>query len=213
MSKSTVANGFALIAAALFLVVAVGEVAAGGVEDVFAGKVIVLKKKPPSWFRSKQAFVKFLRSHSTRLVYENEDHTWSFETMAFFRRPLGDYEVDMVFYDVEAGSGKNQRRFVDSYAQNTMDRNTRSLSHKTHLTRPQFDAKIRYMITVQSRGRELAKGFFETRGVSQAAIDQQKRLEHEMKKMEKSMRELEEKARRQQEEEKKRNDEAAGDLF
>lgn len=216
MGKS-LASWAAVAVAAVFLTAVVGEVAAGGAEDVFAGKVLLLKKKPPSYFKSKGGFVSFLRGNSIKTVYADEDNTWSFETMAFFRRPLGDYEVEMVFYDVDNGSSKNQRRFADSYTQYTQDRNTRILSGKAHLTRDSFDANKKYMLVVQHKSAELAKGFFTTRGISQDAIDQQKRVDHEMEKMEESMKKLEKLAREQEEAQKKKdaekNEKAADDLF
>ena len=194
------------------------SVAAAGrsVEDVFAGKVLILDKRPPTYFKTKGAFIRFLRGHSTKKVHENADKEWVFETMAFFRRPLGDYEAQVAFYDVTDGRSDAQRRFVDGYAQQTMDRNTRILSHKARLTRPHFDAGRDYVVQVQSRGNVLARGSFSTRGTSQAAIDQQLRYEAEMKKMEESMKELEKKAKEQKEREKReaeKDDEAAEDLF
>jgi hypothetical protein len=197
-----------------FVVVGVGEVLAKGVESIFAGKVLVLRKAPPTYFKSKNGFVKFLRGNRVSTVYENKDHTWTFPTMSFFKRPLGDYEVQVVFYDVTAGKTDAKRKFVDSYGQNTMDRNTRSLFHRVQITRPAFDAKRNYMIVMQGGGgRELAKGFFSTKGVTQAALDEQKRIEYEMKKMEESMKDLQKKVKEQEEREKKENDKAADDLF
>lgn len=203
--------------AALFLIAGAGEVLARAVEDIFAGKVLILKKKPPSYFRTKNGFAGFLRQQSTGTVYESQDKTWEFETMAFFRKPLGDYEVELMFYDIRDGRSENQRRFVNSYTQYTQDRNTRILAGKTKLIRPHFDADIKYMIIAQSHGKELAKGEFTTRGTSQAAIDQQKRYEHVQAEMEKSMKDLEKKAKEQEAAEKKRQEEqnknAAKDLF
>lgn len=202
-----------LLVALVVLLVGTGEVLARNVEDIFGGRVLILAKRPPTYFKSKNGFVSFLKRNQVSTVYEQEDHTWSFETMAFFKRPLGDYEVDMVFYDVGAGKSESARKFVDSYQQNTMDRNTRILSHQARLTRPSFDAKKNYMVVVQSKGREVAKGFFATKGVTQEAMDQQLRMDHEMKKMEESMKELEQKAKEQEEQEKKQNNKAADDLF
>jgi len=212
MGRSKVRTICIFVALAVLLV-GTGDVLARKVEDIFGGKVLILKKRPPTYFKTKGGFVSFLRNNQVRTVYEQEDHTWSFETMAFFKRPLGDYEVDMVFYDVTDGKSEAARKFADSYQQNTMDRNTRILSHKARLTRPSFDAKRSYMIVVQSRGREVAKGYFSTKGVTQAAIDQQKRMEHEMKKMEESMKDLQKKVKEQEEREKKEDEEAAKDLF
>lgn len=216
MSRSKAVTVAFVVVCALALV-GVGEVLAGGAESVFAGKVLVLRKTPPNYFRTKGGFVQFLRSNRISTVFENKDHTWTFPTMSFFKRPLGDYEVTVVFYDVTAGKSESKRRFVDTYGQNTMDRNTRSLFHKVRITRPAFDAKRNYQITMQSHGKELARGFFSTKGVTQAALDQQKRVEHEMKKMEESMKQLEKLAKEQEEEQKKKQEEenkkAADDLF
>lgn len=205
MSRSKVTSVAVVVVCALMLM-GVGEVVAGGAESVFAGKVLVLRKTPPNYFRTKNGFVQFLRSNRVSTVYESEDHTWSFPTMSFFKRPLGDYEVTVVFYDVTDGKSESKRRFVDTYGQNTMDRNTRSLFHKVRITRPAFDAKRNYQITMQSHGKDLATGFFSTKGVTQAALDYQKRVDYEMKKMEESMKDLEKKAKEQEEAEKRRQE-------
>jgi hypothetical protein len=192
-----------------------GEVIARRAEDVFAGKVVVLKKRPPVSFKTGDGFVQFLQANSMRTVYADADNTWTFETMAFFRRALGDWEVEMVFYDVENGSSDGSRRFVDSFTEYTQDRNTRVLSGKCHLIRPSFDANKNYMIVVMHKSEELAKGFFSTKGISQEQIDNQLRADAEVKKMEASMKELEQKVKEQEEAAKKskENEKAADDLF
>lgn len=211
--KKTVA-GVILCGFALFVLSAgLGEVFAQSVPGGFAGRVVILKKRPPSYFRTQGAFTSFLRSNSTKIVYENESKEWVFETMSFFKKPLGDYEVEMVFFDIERGRNTNQRRFVDSFTQYTQDRNTRSLSGKARLIRPQFDANIRYMVIAQSHGKDMAVGEFSTKGTSQAYIDQQKRYEAAEKEMEKSMLDLERRAKEQEERDKKENSKAAEDLF
>ncbi len=210
-------SGLRLLALPLvtaLLVLTVVTVIDAAVEDSFAGKVLILTKRPPGYFKTQGAFVQWLRSHSTGKVYQNEAKEWEFETMAFFRRPLGDYECQVAFYDVT--DGKASKRFVDGYAQQTMDRNTRILAHKARLTRPQFDANRSYVVIVQHLGRELAKGSFSTKGTTQASIDDQKRLEHEMKKMEESMKEMERKAKEQEEkakQEAEKNKSAGDNLF
>jgi len=201
-----------LCLACLVLLSGLGEVTAG-MAGRYAGRVFVLTKRPPGYFRTKGGFASFLKRHSTKIVYENSKRAWSFDTMAFFKRPLGDYEIEMVFYDITSGKSKSSRRFVNSYTQYTQDRNTRSLSGKTHLIRPDFDANKHYQIVAQSRGKELAQGEFRTRGTSQARIDQEKRMEQTQKEMEKSMRDLEKKAKEQEERERKANKEASKDLF
>ncbi len=211
--KKSIAWFSVITFAFIVLVAGLGDALARGVPDIFAGKVLLLKKRPPSYFRTQGKFVSFLRRNSIKVVYQNEEREWVFDTMAFFRRPLGDYEVEMVFYNIEKGRSKSKRRFVDSFTQYTQDRNTRSLSGKTRLIRPQFDANIRYMVIAQSRGKELAKGEFSTKGTTQASIDQQKRYDNIQKEMEKSMKDLERKAKEQEEAQKKENNKAAEDLF
>ena len=189
------------------------ETNAKAVVDRYAGRFFILKKKPPSYFRTQGAFASFLKKYSTKVVHENTDRKWAFETMAFFKKPLGDYEVEIVFYDITRGKGKDKRRFVTSYIQYTQDRNTRVLFGKTELIRPDFDAGKQYMIVARSRDRELAKGTFKTRGTTQQAIDEQKRFEHEQKEMEKSMKELEQKAKEQEKQNRKKDSAAADELF
>jgi hypothetical protein len=205
--------GITALVAGIFIVLVAGEVIARRAEDVFAGKVVILRQRPPVSFKSADGFIGFLRNNSIQTVYAAQDNTWTFETMAFFRRPLGDLEVDMVFYDVTNGSSEDSRRFVDTYTQYTQDRNTRVLSGKCHLIRPSFDANRSYQVVVQHQGTELAKGYFATKGVSQEQIDNQLRYESEMKKMEESMKDLQKKVEEQKAKESQDNKKAADDLF
>jgi predicted ribosome quality control (RQC) complex YloA/Tae2 family protein len=69
------------------------------------------------------------------------------------------------------------------------------------------------MIVATSRDLELAKGTFKTRGTTQAAIDEQKRIDHEQKEMEKSMKELEQKAKEQEKRQQEKGSQVADDLF
>lgn len=201
-----------LAVAASVLVIWLADAAAAA-EDTFAGRVLVLTKQPPTYFKRKDDFVAFLRKHSTNQVNENQNRTWEFEIMAFFRRPIGDYEVDVVFYDTKNGKSKSQRRFVNSYTQYTQDRNTRSLGTRVKLIRPDFDADKHYQVVIQSRGTDVATGEFTTRGTSQAAIDEQKHMEAVQAEMEVKMKELERKVKEQEEKENKENNKAAQDLF
>ena len=204
-------------AALVFMLGVAHEVIAANAEQVFAGKVVVLKKIPPSYFPTKDGFVNFLRTHSTNVVFANEQNEWMFQSMAFFKQPLGDYEVEMVFFDTKNGKSEDKRRFVNSFTQYTQDRQTKSLMGRAVLTRPSFDANRDYMVVVQSHGKDVATGFFSTKGVSQAELDEQKRSEAEMKKMEESMKDLEKKAKEQEEqqkrEEEQKNQKAGDDLF
>lgn len=206
---------FIMVAACTCMVLIIGarEVTAKAVVDQYAGRFLILKKKPPNYFNTQGKFASFIRKYSTKVVYENTDRKWVFETMAFFKKPLGDYEIEVVFYDITRGKSKDKRRFVASLIQYTQDRNTRILFGKTELIRPDFDAGKHYMIVATSRDLELAKGTFKTRGTTQAAIDEQKRIDHEQKEMEKSMKELEQKAKEQEKRQQEKGSQVADDLF
>ncbi len=204
------------VLAALTLVltiVIIQQVMAANAENVFGGKVIMLKKIPPTYFNTQNGFVHFLRKYKITTLYANEQNEWEFKSMAFFKKPLGDYEVEMVFYDVTHGKSKSARVFKDSFTQYTQDRESRSLLGKAVLTRPSFDANRKYIVEVQRHGKTVAQGSFSTKGISQAQLDEQKRMENEMKKMKKSMEDLKKKAAEQERQNaaaSKKKDSAAG---
>ena len=207
--------GFTL--ALLLLVGAIHTVFAANAENVFAGKVLVLDQIPPTWFDSKNGFVNFLKKHRTNVISANADNEWNFKAMAFFRKPIGDYEVEMVFYDLGSASDRGMREFRGSVTQYTQDRNSKSLLGRATLTRPTFDANRRYFVEVQNHGKTVASGEFSTKGISQNQLDQQKRVEHQQKEMEKEMEAMkrrEEEQRRQEEQaQDKKNSDAGNDLF
>ena len=215
--KKSVMKTVGITFALLILVGALHTVFAANAENMFAGKIVVLDAIPPSWFNTKNGFVNFLKKHRTDVIHANEDNEWNFKAMAFFRKPLGDYEVEMVFYDIGGGSGKGMREFRGSVTQYTQDRNAKSLLGRATLTRPTFDANRKYFVEVQSHGKTLATGQFSTRGVSQNELDQQKRIEHQQKEMQKEMEAMkrrEAEQRRQEEAEQQKKDADAGnDLF
>ncbi|MBN2526871.1 MAG: hypothetical protein JXR76_10800 [Deltaproteobacteria bacterium] len=211
--KKNVTKTVGITFALLILVGALHTVLAANAENMFAGKIVVLDAIPPSWFNTKNGFVNFLKKHRTDVIHANEDNEWNFKAMAFFRKPLGDYEVEMVFYDVGDGTGNAMREFRGSVTQYTQDRNAKSLLGRTVLTRPTFDANRKYFVEVQSHGKTVATGTFSTKGISQSQLDQEKRIEHQQKEMQKSMEELKRKAEEQErkEQEQKKKDAAAGD--
>lgn len=176
-----------------------------------AGDIRILSSSPTSKVKNIKAFA---RKHSTKYVYEaGSDKSWNFELVAFFSRALGDNEVTLMFYDIDAGN-----KYVDSQIKMTRDFNSKILLCRVRLTRPPFDANRRYKVVAQDKdGRTLAKGFFTTQGTSQRAIDSQKRYEAAQKEMEKSMRDLEKRAKEQEEAEKNRkaqeNKKASDNLF
>jgi hypothetical protein len=215
--KKSISRTIGITIGLLLLAGTVHTVFAANAENVFAGKVLVLDQIPPTWFNTKNGFVNFLKKHRTNVVSANADNEWAFKAMAFFRKPIGDYEVEMVFYDIGNGSGGGMREFRGSVTQYTQDRNAKSLLGRATLTRPTFDANRKYFVEVQSHGKTMATGQFATKGISQNQLDQQKRIEHQQKEMQKEMEAMkrrEEEQRRQEELEQQKKDANAGnDLF
>lgn len=215
--KKTIMKTLGLTVAALFLIGTIHEVVAADAKKKFAGQVIVLKRIPPAYFNTQNGFVNFLGKNRAKTLYANAENEWEFKAMAFFRKPLGDYEVEMVFFDVGSGRGKGVREFRGSFTQYTQDRNARSLLGRAILTRPTFDANRSYVVEVQSHGKTVASGKFSTKGISQDHLDQQKRIDAQQKEMEKSMEDLKRKAAEQERQQKAKQQEdnkAAGqDLF
>jgi len=212
--KATTIRTTAAAILGIALLAGVAEVAAKAVVDAYSGRFFVLKKKPPDYFQSQEIFQSFLKKYSTKTVSEDASRQWSFETMAFFKQPLSDYEVQIAFFEIADDKSLRNRRYVTAYTQYTQDRQTRILFGKTTLIRPEFDANKHYLMVARSRDKDLAEGDFKTLGTTQQAIDQQKRIEAEQKAMERSMQELEQKAREQQEQRQKQESEkAASNLF
>ncbi|MBK6848722.1 MAG: hypothetical protein IPG96_14720 [Proteobacteria bacterium] len=136
--------------------------AAPPVEDRFAGEIVVLRKRAPARFRNQAAFADFLRQYrSKRLVADRSNaKRWTIEFMAFFKRPVDDFEVKVKFFDITKG-----RVFVAGDSILTSARGQRILATSMALEGPTFAAKRRYqMYLVDARGVALASAQFELDG-------------------------------------------------
>ncbi len=84
---------------------------ASRVERKFRGKILILKKRPPTRFKSQGAWIGWLNRHRKTMVWPDKkvkgQKQWKFEFMAFFRRKLNDVEVNVKFYDIT-----NAKRFI-----------------------------------------------------------------------------------------------------
>ncbi|MBK8482154.1 MAG: hypothetical protein IPL40_13465 [Proteobacteria bacterium] len=152
----------ALVATIAWLLGSSPPLAAAPVEDRFAGEIVVLRKRPPPRFRSQAAFAEFLRQHrSTRLAADrNNAKRWTLELMAFFRRPVDDFEVKVKFFDITKG-----RVFVAGDSILTSARGQRILATSLALDGPTFAPKRRYkMYLLDARGVALASTQFELEG-------------------------------------------------
>lgn len=149
-----------------FSVLAPGQSYAGKKpEDVFAGQVIVTSKRLPSRFSSSEAFITALKQAKTDKIWPkeqkgNDEATWKIEYVAFFAKPLDDFEVMVKFYDLTGGG----RRYIAGDAQMTRERGTRVFASDIEVSKPNFEVNHKYMMVVETKGRTLANTTFWLRG-------------------------------------------------
>ena len=141
------------------------EAAAKKPEDVFAGQVIITKKRLSSQYSSGEAFINAVKQAKTDRVWPqeqkgNDEATWKVEYVAFFAKPLNDFEVMVKFFDVTGGA----RKFIAGDAQMTRERDTRVFASDIALAKPYFDGNRKYMMVVESKGRTVASTSFWLRG-------------------------------------------------
>jgi len=130
-------------------------------EDVFKGKIFITKKRLPSQFASAGAFISAVKKAKTDKVWPVEekgnDHAlWDLEYIAFFASPLNDTEVSVKFWETTAGS----RRYVAGSEQYTRDKKTRVFAARIQVGKPEFETNKRYLMTLESRGRVIARTEF-----------------------------------------------------
>jgi hypothetical protein len=150
---------FSILAGALVLA---GNASAGGSkpEDVFKGRIIITKKRLPLRFSTSGAFVSALQSGKTDKIWPTSEDgadkgTWDIEYIAFFERPLMDSEIEVKFYDITAG-----KKYVAGDPQYTREKGSRIFGSSIQLSKPEFDVRKHYMMTLESRGRVLATTAF-----------------------------------------------------
>jgi hypothetical protein len=134
-------------------------------EDIFKGKIIITAKRLPSRFASEGAFVAALRSNSTDKIWPTEEKgndvaTWNIEYIAFFARPLNDNEITVKFWEVGGGV----QRYVAGDEQYTREKGSRVFASSITVGRPDFEVNKKYMMTVESGSRVLARTDFWLRG-------------------------------------------------
>jgi len=156
---------FVLFAGLVAIAFAPATAFARKAEDVFKGKVVIVKKRLKSRFKSQAEFIAALKANRIDKVWPkeqkgNDSALWKLEYWAFFPRPLGDYEVGVKFYDITGG----QRKYVAGDAQMTRDKDSRVMAADIKLEKPPFEVNHKYLMVVDSRGRPLAKTTFWLRG-------------------------------------------------
>jgi hypothetical protein len=134
----------------------------GRVHRAFRGKVIITQKRPPSRFRSQGAFARWLRVNRKKHLWPDKKtrKSWTFEFMAFFRRPLNDLEVNIKFYDVTEG-----KKFIAADNFYLRGKGETIFSSKMELEKPRFSVNRKYAMYVLSpRNVLLSSTIFWLRG-------------------------------------------------
>jgi hypothetical protein len=134
----------------------------GRVHRVFRGKVVITQKRPPSRFRNQGTFVRWLRIHKKKHLWPDKKNKkrWTFEFMAFFRRPLNDLEVNIKFYDVTEG-----KKFIAADNFYLRGKGEKIFSSKMELEKPRFAVNRKYAMYVLSpRNVLLSSAIFWLRG-------------------------------------------------
>jgi len=150
------------IVVCLSMVLALGATAAWAAkpEDVFKGRIMIVKKRLPMRFSSAGAFISAVQSSKTDKLWPTEEDgadkgIWNVEYIAFFAQPLNDSEIQVKFYDITAG-----KKYVAGDAQYTREKGSRIFSSSIQLAKPEFDVRKHYMMTAESRGRIIATTSF-----------------------------------------------------
>ena len=132
-------------------------------EDVYAGKIMFMKVRLPSHFRSSEDMVSTIKRSSMTTFWPektgDDKGKWVVEVMAFFARPLDDLECLVRFYDVTGGA-----RQLLSSGQVYMHRGDRMFGSSWKLGAPEFEPNKKILMTLENRGRILASGWLIIRG-------------------------------------------------
>jgi hypothetical protein len=147
--RTTVRATAAVIAVGIVLAVpaALAEVAGR-----YAGQVIIFDARPPSRWANDSIFHSFVRAHRTNRVEADAEGNWHIEYMAFFRRPVDDREVQVLFYDVHDSA----ERYITSYSLYLSDRSQRVVGGSADLDRRDFRPNRYHRIVVTSRQQTIA---------------------------------------------------------
>jgi hypothetical protein len=129
-------------------------------EDVFKGKIIITKNRLPMRFSSGGAFISAVQKGKIDKIWPTEEKgeagKWNIEYIAFFAQPLDDSEIQVNFYDITAG----EKKYVAGDPQMTREHGSRIFSANIELSKPDFDVRKHYMMTIESRRRTIATTTF-----------------------------------------------------
>jgi hypothetical protein len=135
-------------------------------EDLFRGKIIVLKKPLPVNIKSAEHLISELKKNQIEHVWPQDkgEKSWKIEYAAFFAQPLNDVQAEAKFYDVTDKS--RPPRFITSDSQYTSKRGERYLFNSIILDKSDegFNPNKRYMMRLESKKRIIATTTFVLRG-------------------------------------------------
>jgi hypothetical protein len=148
----------------VFGVVVIGALAGSGEARARdAGRIFLTKGRVA--LGGQATLASTARQPEVHMVWPSEEHgndqtAWNVDYVTLFDRPLGDYEVELKFWDVTKGPA----RYIGSREQFTRDKQTRMMAGELKLTAPEFERNRRYLVIVSTRRGNLAQVTFWLRG-------------------------------------------------
>lgn len=119
-------------------------------------QVFVVQRSVPRTLPGRDGHVQFGRKHNKRTLQEVTDvpvaeRSWLARLIVKFDRPLGDWEFDVVFYDLSQGG----RRYMDPpITMRVSDRDGNLFIQPIELKRPEFEPGMKLELTIRTRGQE-----------------------------------------------------------
>ncbi len=127
---------------------------------------IFLTQKGISRTLSESGVIRFASAHKATRLREDtsapiEDRQWRANLVVRFNQPVGDSEFEVLFYDIQTPS----RKFIaPAMTVFVNDRSQRTIVHKLHLKRPQFEPNRRLEMVVTVRRQEVGRYRFQILG-------------------------------------------------
>lgn len=119
-------------------------------------QIFVLQRSVPRTLPGANGHVNFGKKYHKNVLEEATDvpvaeRSWLARLIVKFDRPLGDWEFDVVFYDLRDGG----RRFMDPpMTMRVSDRDGSLFIQPIELKRPQFEPGMSLELSLRTRGQE-----------------------------------------------------------
>lgn len=115
---------------------------------------------------SESGVIRFAQGNKATRLQETasapiEDRQWRATLVVNFNAPVGDSEFEVLFYDIQT----DERKFIaPAMTVFVNDRTQRTIVHKLHLKRPQFEPNRRLEMVVTVRRQEVGRYRFQILG-------------------------------------------------